>query len=350
MKRAWKKIIYIGMGVVLFAGTLLTGQYGLSEKDKEIYEIACAQQDNVDDLGFGEFRLADYPLAYYDGEYDYVITNNGSSYQVEKRKPVLNTFVGTAYPVEEHYEVIVPAIENFQKLFNTLNTAGQLGSMSGGDFVSFEVDSYGEKEQVATIWHEAFHAYQFTYAEDEITALLDGHTFENGDLGENMIVEVVDANPEIRAIYQQELELLKQAVKLTEGIREDLETGIQTITGENKEADVDTLRKVVLQYKQLEQERMGMLSDEVLILEEYYKRLEGSAYYVEGFVYQSLYSKEAFQKKYIEDIDMYTEGSTKYYKIGMAQCQILDWLKPEWKTDYDFSECFMDLIYERLGI
>lgn len=344
MKKVWKKAACVGLGIILLAGTISTGEYGLSKKDKEIYEMACAQQENVNELGFRDFRLTDYPVVYYDGEHDYVVTMEGDSYQVTKRKPVLNTFAGTAYPVGDHYEIIVPTIDKFRKLFDTLNAAGQFGSFASGESVSFDKDSYGEKEQAATIWHEAFHAYQFTDAEDEITALLAEHSFENENFGENRIVKEVDSNPEIKAMCEKEMGLLKQAVELV------IDETQQADAGENGKVDVDTLRNIILQYKQLEEERISMLPEDVLILEAYYTRLEGSAYYVEGCVYQSLYSEKAFKEQYVDDLGVYEEGSSKYYKIGMAQCRILDWLSPEWKADYDFSESFMNLIYESLGV
>lgn len=338
MKRTGIRMLCLGIGAVLLAGTVLTGQYGLPKEDKEIYEMACAQQEYVDELGFRDFRLTDYPLAYYDGNYDYVLTGEGESLQIVRRRPVLNTFVGTAYPVEDHYEIIVPTLEKFQSLFETLNTAGQLGGLSGGDSISFEESAYGEKEQVATIWHEAFHAWQSTFAEAEIAALLDGHNFEEEGFGEKLIVQEVDSRPEIKAIYEQELALLKQAAQLA------------AAESKNTEAEVDTLRNIILQYRQLEEKRMGMLPEEVLILEEYYKRLEGSAYYVEGYIYQKLYSREAFAEQYLEGLDVYAGGSNKYYGIGMAYCRILDRIDPDWKSGYDFSGNLADLIYEALEL
>lgn len=350
MKKVGKSIFCLGIGTVLLAGTVLTGQYGLPKEDKEIYEMACAQQEYVDELGFRDFRLTDYPLAYYDGNYDYVLTWEGDTIRIDRRKPVLNTFAGTAYPVGDHYEIIVPTLENFRGLFDTLNMAGQLGGLSGGDRSSFEESAYGEKEQVATIWHEAFHAWQSTFEEETIEALLAGHTFEEEEFGEQMIVQEVDSRPEIRAIYEQELALLKQAVELAADSQEAPEREGKTEAPGISEAEVDTLQSIILQYRQLEEKRMGMLPEEVLILEEYYRRLEGSAYYVEGYIYQKLYSWEAFEKQYLEGLDVYTGGSNKYYGIGMAYCRILDRIAPDWKAGYDFSESLTDLIYEALGI
>lgn len=339
MKKQWKRIGYIAVGIILLVLTVSTGQYGLGRQDKEVYEMACEQQANVDKIGFRDFRLSDYPLAYYDGDYDYVLTRDGDSYQTVKRKSVLDTFAGTAYFVEDHYEIVVPTMKKFRMLADVITTAEQFSSLSSGEAVSFEADTYGEKEQVSTIWHEAFHAYQFTCAEDKIQELLSGHSFGENDFNEGMIVDEVDSNTEVKKIYEKQLGLLKQAVRLAANHE-----------GEPAETDIDTLREIIIQYKQLDDRRRELLSDEVLILEEYYERVEGSAYYVEGRVYETLYSGEAFDKHYVEGLDIYQNGSGKYYGIGMAQCRILDALSPDWATEYDFSEGFMDLIYARLGV
>lgn len=324
-----KRIVYIGTGLILLIGTIATGNYGLSKENQDIYKMALEEQEEIDKLGFRNFKLSEYPVSFYDGDYDYVMKVDNGTYLVNKRETVLDTFVGTAYPVDDHYEVVIPTIEKFEKLFDVLNLASDVEQASEGGGISFDKDSYGEREHVATIWHEAFHAYQCTYAMEQEIELLKGHSFAEGDLDEGMIVEEIDSNKKVKEIYEKQLELLKRAVNLT---------------------DVDKLKETILQYKKLEEERKALLSEDVLILEEYYTRMEGTAYYVEGYIYKKLYSEEAFQSRYVEGIDVYTQGSNKYYKIGMAQCMILDYLDDGWKTDYDFSESIMDLIYERLEI
>ena len=136
------------LGAGLLAMWLLTGESGLSEEDIEIYEQTAAMQDQVDGLGFLDFRLEDYPVAMYDGKWDYVIYQG----EIKKRAPVLETFAGTAYPVEDHFEVVVPTVGQLDQL---LSLAGVVEGMVSGN-------GYGAEEQTAAIWHEAFHAYQLT--------------------------------------------------------------------------------------------------------------------------------------------------------------------------------------------
>lgn len=330
MKRI-QRMLYIGMGILLLVATILTGQYGLSKENVEIYTRALEMQDEMEELGFPEFNLSDYPVAFFDGTYDYVLTTNGDEVEIKRRKPVMDTFVGTAYPVEEHYEVLMPTLEKFQDMIDLFASAQQIEEMNNGNGVMLEENEYGINEQITTIWHEAFHAYQCTYYLEEIEELLAGHSFLEGDFGdgEKLIVEQVDRNPQIVALYERELELLKQAV-LCE--------------------DIDTLKRHILEYKTLEEERQALLGEDILILENYYRQIEGTARYVEACAYRELYSEEAFQAYYVEGINQYRNGSSKYYDIGMAECLILDKLEPDWETRYHCTDDIMEQIYQYLGV
>ena len=324
-----KKVTYIIMGIVLLVGSITTGSYGLSDEDKEIYEMALEQQEEINAIGFQQFVLSDYPVVFFDGSHDYVMHQEESGYSIEKREPVLNTFAGTAYEVNGHYEVIVPTVDKIGKLFDMADSVENIQGFMDGAETSFQESGYGEKEQVAIIWHEAFHAYQMTNEGEQIKNLLAGHTFSEEDLGQKLIVEQIDENEEQKKLYKQQLALLKKALNVTE---------------------VDTLEEIILQYKMLEEERTASLSEEVRILESYYKQIEGSAYYIESIIYRNLHSEEAFQTRYIENLDGYQNGSAKYYTIGMAECMILDKLCDDWESEYDFSKSFMEMICEELNV
>lgn len=74
--RKQKNVFWIGaagvLGAGLLAAWLATGKKGPGEEDRQIYEQAAAMQEQVDKLGFTDFRLEDYPVAMYDGKKDYV--------------------------------------------------------------------------------------------------------------------------------------------------------------------------------------------------------------------------------------------------------------------------------------
>ncbi len=307
---------------------LLTGTYGLSVRNLFIYEEAVLLQEKMDELGFQDFRITDYPIAFFDGNKDYVVTKKGKEYKVETRKPVFSTYVGTAYEVEDHYEIILPTIESFEKMFSMLGMVENVQEFQKGNAASFEESEYEDKEQAATIWHEGFHAYQMTEFENEITEMLEGHSFSEEDFSEEVIVNQVDANEQAVDLYKQELKLLKKAA-LSE--------------------DVDDIKALIIKYKELEEKRIGLLQEDVLLLEEYFERMEGTARYVEGKAYEQLYSKEAFEETYLEAFESYQKGSGKYYGTGMVKCLLLDRLAPGWKQEYDFSKSLTGLLYEQIG-
>ena len=62
--KVFGKIVYTGVGVLLAGAVLLTGQRGLNKRDYEAYSTGLQLQTCVDDLGFENFNLEDYPVAF----------------------------------------------------------------------------------------------------------------------------------------------------------------------------------------------------------------------------------------------------------------------------------------------
>lgn len=162
-----KKIMYLAVGVVLCIATIVTGSYGLSERNIEIYIRALEMVEEMEESTFPGYQLSQFPVAFYDGDHDYVVTGSGEGYQIEKRKPVLDAFVGTAFWVDDHYEVLMPTVEKFNKMFDLLNTAQSASGEVMGEN-SFDEVNYGDEEHIATMYHEGFHAYQMTNYEEAI--------------------------------------------------------------------------------------------------------------------------------------------------------------------------------------
>ena len=82
-----KIIIFILIGVILVVGVAVTGTYGLTEENIKIYEKAIAFEDNGN-FGFEGFKLTDYPVVFYDGNNDYVISWENGEYSVENVQPL----------------------------------------------------------------------------------------------------------------------------------------------------------------------------------------------------------------------------------------------------------------------
>lgn len=300
-----KAIIVILIGAVLVAGVIATGSRGISKDNIAVYEKAVSLESE-NSFGFEGFALTDYPVAFYDGDRNYVFTWENGEYTITKRAAALNFIVATAYPVEGHYEVLTPTIEKMSSLLVLM------GQEQGG---------YGTEEHIATLWHEAFHCFQLTNYKENIEGIC-------AEADESLIAEYADKNEAAVTLFRQKAQLLRNAVLCN---------------------DIDKIREYIVQYKRLDEERKALLSDEVNALEEYYTRVEGTACYVEACVYE-MQLPEGFETNYIDAIGEYGGGSGKYYKQGMAMCMILDTIDPEWKQSYDFSEPLINLIYAELEI
>lgn len=241
-----KKGIIILIGIALVIGVVATGTYGLSQEDLAIYQQAVELEESGSNMGFEGFALTDYPVAFYDGDQDYVVTWEGDGYSVKKRRAVINFIAATAYPVDDHYEILTPTIQKMSSL---------MGIMSAGGM------GYGVEEHTATIWHEAFHCYQATYFPESMDMIC------SGEIDEGIIAGEADTNPQAVSLFQQQAQLLEEAVKVE---------------------DVDRIRECIVRYKELDEERMLLLSKEVIALEDYYTRVEGTACYIEACIYRML--------------------------------------------------------------
>lgn len=323
MRKYRNRIIAVILGIVLFLSWLWTGKREISGEDKEIYEEALGLQEQVDELGFGGVCLADYPVAMYDGEWDHVFYDG----EIKRRKPVLETFAGTAYPVENHFEVIVPTLEQFDSL---MSLAGGVEGMVSGS-------GYGAREQISTIWHEAFHAYQLTdhavlgerITPEEMQEELEGQEDQEAD-------ETAD----MKNSLENEMKLLKETVDM-----------VLTDTGERTDATalaeyIDGIREMVLEYRECRRERMAKMSQEARDAEIRCELTEGTAYYVEYSVYGMTAGAQACQERYLENLDRYEGGRGKYYRTGLAKCLILDALAPGWRETFDFTKGLDEVLEE----
>lgn len=329
------------LGAGLFAAWFLTGRTGISEEDKGIYEQAMSIQEQVDDIGFRDFRLADYPVAMYDGSRDYVFYEG----EIKKRAPVMETFVGTAYPVEDHFEVIIPTEAQFDKL---LSLAGGVEGMISGS-------GYSAVAHAATLWHEAFHAYQLTnYAilgeelsPEEMRKDLEGSSTAEADTisEEEWIVREVDQKEEIRSKLEKEMKLLQNAVQLALKLEKSSEGPKKgTEEPENEKEDLENvsgigeLETIIGEYEEARRQRLAEMPEEAVQAEIRCELTEGTAYYIEAKVSEMLSGEEAYEEHFLDGIADFEGGRGKYYRTGMAKCLLLDCLDPGWKDGFDFSE------------
>ncbi len=323
MQKQVKGMIMTGVfGAGLLAAWLWTGNQGISKENQKIYEEAVSMQEEVDTLGFEGFCLSDYPVAMYDGTSDYVFYEG----KTWKRPPVMETFVGTAYPVDDHFEVIVPTLEQFESL---MSLAGGVEGMAAGS-------GYGASEQKGTIWHEAFHAYQltkFAVLGEKVTP--EDMQGEGEKSEEEWIVTEVDEKPDIQRKLKGEMQLLEKAADMLKN--QDI-------------SSIDGLREIVLEYSERRRQRMKEMQKSAREAEIRCELTEGTAYYVEAFVYRMESGEQAYEERYLDSLGTYEGGRGKYYRTGLAKCLLLDVLCPDWKEHFDFSKGLDELLEEYLEV
>lgn len=324
MNNQKKGMFLIGsFGIFLMSAWMLTAKQGISMENQRIYQEAVKLQEKVEALGFKGFCLSDFPVAMYDGKWDYVFYKG----KVEKREPALSTFVGTAFPVEDHFEVIVPTLEQLDSLMSVVG--GVEGMLTG--------EEYDFAQQKATIWHEAFHAYQLTnfgilgekVTTEDMRAELEESKESDAPSQEEWLVREVDQKKGLKSKLEGEMMLLKKAV-------------------ETDASDIDELRRIVLEYSERRDKRLKEMPKEAREAEIRCELTEGTAYYVEASVYRLACGDEAYKERYLDNLEAYEGGRGKYYRTGFAKCLILDRLAPDWKETFDFTKG-LDEVLEKYG-
>ena len=297
-------ILYGAAGVLLAAATVLTGDYGLSKTDMEIYDRAVGLENDMSENGFLDFSPSDYKIRFFNGDCDYVVADG----EVTKEDAAFDTFVGTAYEIDGAYQVILPTYENFSELFSMLDSAQRI---SDGELQFGEAD-YSEDAHVATLWHEAFHAWQLTNWADEVAARGEAADISEEGGYEQIVVNEVDSDPEYVLSFSQEMELLQKAYE-----------------SDDAEEKCRLTREALALSAEMEQ---GM-SAQAAYAARYFETLEGSARYVEAQAYRLLAGEAAWSETYMGEFT-YSNGAGKYYAMGMLKCLLLDQLAPDWKDDF----------------
>lgn len=315
MKLNWKYVIYIAVGVVLLILTIVTGQKGLSQTDKDIYAKAMELDETVNGMGFGDFVITDYKVRFFNGNADYVVSGD----EVKKEKAVIETFVGTTVEVDGQYQVLLPVYDRFSAMFSML---AQAGSLAEGD-ISFEEEAYSTNAHIATLWHEAFHTWQFTKSGAQIEALAIEAGIDADTRYEEVVLEEADANETLKTMFEQEMDLLWQTINAEDAQKADL------------------IKEVLV----LQAQRQEVLSTKAAFIERYYQTVEGSAKYVEAAAYKELEGTQAWEETYMRPF-VYTNGSGKYYDMGMLKCMILDQVAPDWKESFDATVSLNDLLQQ----
>lgn len=323
--RIWK-IAYVATGVLLAAGSVATAEHGLSSVNKDIYQSALALDVEMQKLGFDGFTLQDRKVRFYDGDCDYVVeTDADKQMVVTKETAQLDVFAGTTLEVDGQWQVLLPTYEQFSGLFDTLGTLGSYQQRMQEGAFDFAGSEYDDRMHAATIWHEAFHAWQAENWHESMDMLsattlsmsvsgndtLTAQTQEGDKNPTDIIVREADASEELRTLFTEEMAQLMNAYNAQN-------------PAEKKEWVAKALETANLRSEEL--------SDEAAAMEYYLENYEGSARYVECMAYREMAGDDAWREIYLKDFQ-YANGSEKYYHMGMLKCVLLDQLADGWQQE-----------------
>lgn len=313
------KIGYGAVGVLLAASVALTGTYGLPKVDREIYETAIDLEEKMQQNGFVGFAPSEFKIRFFNGKSDYVMANG----EVTKEEAAFSTFVGTTSEIDGEYQVILPTYDNFSEMFSLLDTAQ---SAAGGE-MSFGEDTYSTNAHVATLWHESFHAWQMTNWEEDIETAYAKAGLTEEDSMSDMILNEVDSDEQLVVSFSEEMELLIKAYETK---------------------DVEEKKQLVTEALALADKREEQVGEKVAYAENYFEMIEGSARYIEAEAYRLLEGEAAWNETYFGTFT-YSNGTGKYYDMGMYKCLLLDELMPEWKDDFCVTDRLDDYLYRAVG-
>lgn len=342
--KLWQ-IFYIIAGIVLLSTVILTGEYGLSKQDISIYEMAV-ELDDKNIIDFPDFYISKYPVRFYNGNNDYVVRG----VEVKKEKAVLSTAAGTIWKTEDgEYQVLIPTFEKMSSLLGMMDAvfmaedydsiekegsrnekegvAADSAAQEDGSEQMEKKETYTEQYHAAVIWHEAFHIWQTTRWEEDME-MLSGTAFtDEEDTRENIIVSEVDTDKSYVLSFTKEMKLLNKSLKSSTDeeslkyLKEALETerSMNSGLGEKALADISLLENG-----------------------------EGSAMYVESLIYRELTSQEEYEDHYLGEFN-YSNGSGKYYEMGMYKCLLLDRFYKGWKDKFSLKNTLTQLLSEAVS-
>lgn len=320
--KTWK-VIYAAIGIFLAVGSISTASHGLSEVNRNIYQEALALDDKIRELGFDGFTLKNTKVRFYNGYNDYVVQVDAEGrITIIKEKPKLDVFAGTTVEADGQWQVLLPVYEQFLGLFDALEALGSYEQgVQEGSFV-FSKSDYGESSHAATIWHEAFHAWQSENWSEDVKALTEKAELGDEDSREDIIVREVDSHKELVELFNEEMQLLMKAYQ-AEGPEEK--------------------RTLVADVLEIAEKRKAKLSQAAEAMEYFLENYEGSARYVESMAYRELEGESAWETVYLSEFQ-YENGSGKYYDMGMMKCMLLDQLSDGWQKEFSSETGLNELL------
>lgn len=299
--------IYFIIGILIITGLVYLNASGISDINKELYENAMVLEGTMESQVWKGFKISDYPLAIRKGDTEYVFYNG----DIKKRAPILDVYACTALKVEEEMNIFILSFEDMDSIMNPTGISS---------------DFSNKNHYIATIFHEGFHAFQWDNFEnifdesffnyEEGTNLLEEANIELYDQI-NHVLNKIDNDEYIKSLYENELRILYNGIKETDKSKK--EEIVKSYVNEREKRNKALSKKLSVQ------------EFEVLILaENYYELVEGTAHYVELKAIEVLKDKVRYNEL-IASLNRYHINNVKYYKSGMAISLLLDELDDNWK-------------------
>ena len=301
-----KRLLYLIPGIVLAISLFMLSNQSLSQADLTIYQSALELQNQM--TGFTDFQLSDYPVRFFDGNKDYILSQG----QIRQDKPYFKALAATAVEIEGEYQIVLPTIERMTSTMSLLSL-GQDTSMS--------YDSHAL--QSATLWHEGFHCYQLTSFEENLNRLFPDRPIDN----DVFLSQEIDRSDELLAGYRAAEMFLDQAIE------SQTKSEIKQLAG-----------NFLDKYHTRRQD----LTEQAKIFESFYEMIEGTAQYIESQAYLELAGPAAYETYYFDSPPENDRGIAKYYRMGRKICLLLDRVSPSWSENYHFEQSLVSVLEQSL--
>lgn len=294
MKKTMPIVLDLLLGLSILTAFVTTTPISAMDENFEKYETSLQQQAIVDTMGFKDFSLQNYPVAVYKDGKETVFYEE----KQEEREPILGSLAATSLQVGDHYEVFMPDYSDFSLLLAT----------------NGESDHDISNHYTTVFWHEAFHAWQ-----------MNGESISI----EKDSLQIPDENIAYQTWYVEDITLLFKALQV-----------------ESSEDRASILDEWNAHQEEFENLALNYTEKETI---QFYETIEGSAYYVESQLYQSLSREEAYQSYFLTLPSDYVKGESKLYTSGMMKYLLLDQLGVKWQSDFTIHQSPTDLLKNALG-
>jgi len=316
--------IYGLIGVILVTLLVCFSSTELPQINETLYTKAYRLSDRVAEEIWPGYEFKAYPVAIRKGKSDYVFHADKYS----KRKAVLPIIAATAYKHDGEINVFMPSKEDMDSLGQF---AEGLSENREQFFITgFTLDNKGMSDNrfIAILFHEGFHAYQIEYFEDNLFNSLPFSSDEDEE-----ILKLVDTDAAVKKLYTQENKALRDMHQMQD--KGELKEGISRYL---------TIREQRMQtFRQKYGDKKWNL---LMVLENYYEKVEGTARYTEAKAARLLGDEDLY-REYLYSLQVSMDGKEKYYRSGMAMCLIFDELNSSWKEEvFSRPERMVELLDE----